>query len=143
MHAKIFVRLYEAVYYYQLFQLRTFYLVPRHFSPHCTACLQVILPTHLVRFAGNMAFHASCFKCAICSHPLATGDGCRLLGNGQSVVCLQHNQHQSFEQPPQTPSCDDKKQSEELYSISKGSLASPFMSAVFQYGSMPGKQESK
>lgn len=62
----------------------------RIFSPPCPTCNRTIMPTDVVRLVGSVAFHPECFCCSLCSRYLSTGDEYRPLGNGQRVICLEH-----------------------------------------------------
>uniref|UniRef100_A0A5K3EPT1 Ovule protein n=1 Tax=Mesocestoides corti TaxID=53468 RepID=A0A5K3EPT1_MESCO len=62
----------------------------RMFSPRCPTCTEAILPTDMVRLLGSIAYHADCFLCILCSRRLATGDECRLIGDGVRFICLEH-----------------------------------------------------
>ncbi|VDD80519.1 unnamed protein product [Mesocestoides corti] len=59
-------------------------------SPRCPTCTEAILPTDMVRLLGSIAYHADCFLCILCSRRLATGDECRLIGDGVRFICLEH-----------------------------------------------------
>nr|VZI15416.1 unnamed protein product [Spirometra erinaceieuropaei] len=63
---------------------------PKSFGRRCPTCLQPLQPTDLVCLVGRLAFHLACLRCTACSRRLVTGDECRLLGDGQGVICSEH-----------------------------------------------------
>ncbi|BHF65568.1 LIM/homeobox protein Lhx1 [Sparganum proliferum] len=79
---------------YALSRLRPFRLRfdtgSRSFGRRCPTCLQPLQPTDLVCLVGRLAFHLACLRCTACSRRLVTGDECRLLGDGQGVICSEH-----------------------------------------------------
>lgn len=65
----------------------------RRVSTKCSLCLNVILPTDLVRHSRDSSvFHLKCFFCVVCHKQLSTGDEYCLLENFRPV-CREDFQH--------------------------------------------------